>query len=119
MLPVRSASGILRRYVVVDRVRWASTAAPPSKDKFKIVVLGGGASRTYDDLTRSLFRLFPSYCDCIVKPTELGTRIGSGGLSVAQQLYNRFDAAGKPLKAGDIAIVDAAEYHYYQVCVRP
>jgi eukaryotic sulfide quinone oxidoreductase len=32
-------------------------------------------------------------------------------------LYNRFDAAGKPLKAGDIAIVDAAEYHNYQVCV--
>jgi len=43
------------------------------------------------------------------------TRIGSGGLSVAQQLYNRFEAAGKPLKAGDIAIVDAAEYHNYQV----
>lgn len=34
---------------------------------------------------------------------------------MAQQLYNRFEAAGKPLKAGDIAIVDAAEYHYYQV----
>ena len=54
-----------------------------------------------------------------VLPTEPGTRIGSGGLSVAQQLYNRFDAAGKRLKAGDIAVVDAAEYHYYQVCVRP
>ncbi|KAI0302262.1 FAD/NAD-P-binding domain-containing protein [Russula brevipes] len=39
---------------------------------------------------------------------------GSGGLSVAQQLYNRFDTAGKPLKAGDIAIVDAAEHHNYQ-----
>jgi hypothetical protein len=44
-------------------------------------------------------------------------RIGSGGLSVAQQLYNRFQAAGKPLKAGDIGIVDAAEYHNYQVGV--
>ena len=32
----------------------------------------------------------------------------SGGLSVAQQLYNHFDAAGMPLKAGEIAIVDAA-----------
>lgn len=53
-----------------------------------------------------------------VLPTEPDTRIGSGGLSVAQQLYNRFDAAGKPLKAGDIAIVDAAEYHNYQVCLR-
>lgn len=53
-----------------------------------------------------------------VLPTKPGTRIGSGGLSVAQQLYDRFDAAGKRLKTGDIAIVDAAEYHYYQVCVR-
>jgi hypothetical protein len=44
--------------------------------------------------------------------------VGSGGLSVAQQLYNRFQTAGKSLKAGDIAIVDAAEYHYYQVCER-
>ena len=42
---------------------------------------------------------------------------GSGGLSVAQQLYNRFKDAGKPLQAGDIAIVDAAEYHNYQVCL--
>ncbi|KAI0256917.1 FAD/NAD-P-binding domain-containing protein [Lactifluus subvellereus] len=40
---------------------------------------------------------------------------GSGGLSVAQQLYNRFETAGKRLKAGDIAILDAAEYHHYQV----
>jgi len=32
---------------------------------------------------------------------------GSGGLSVARQLYNRFDAAGKLLKAADIAIVAA------------
>ncbi len=44
-------------------------------------------------------------------------RTGSGGLSVAQQLYNRFELAGKPLKAGDIAIADAAEYHNYQVGV--
>jgi len=116
MLPIRRASGILRQYAVVDRVRWASTAAPQSKDKFKIVVLGGGASRAYHDLTQSLFRLFPP--TATVLPTEPDTRIGSGGLSVAQQLYNRFDAAGKPLKAGDIAIIDSAEYHYYQVCVR-
>ncbi|KAH9001048.1 FAD/NAD-P-binding domain-containing protein [Lactarius akahatsu] len=40
---------------------------------------------------------------------------GSGGLSVAQQLYNRFKVAGKPLQAGDIAVVDAAVYHDYQV----
>ncbi|KAK7467116.1 hypothetical protein VKT23_004175 [Stygiomarasmius scandens] len=39
---------------------------------------------------------------------------GSGGLSVANQLYNRFEAAGKTLNSGDIAIIDAAEYHYYQ-----
>ncbi|KAF5380841.1 hypothetical protein D9615_003920 [Tricholomella constricta] len=39
---------------------------------------------------------------------------GSGGLSVAQQIYDRFNAAGKPLNEGDVAIVDGAEYHYYQ-----
>jgi len=40
---------------------------------------------------------------------------GSGGLSVANQIYKRFNIAGKPLNAGDIAVIDAAEYHYYQV----
>ncbi|OBZ75239.1 Sulfide:quinone oxidoreductase, mitochondrial [Grifola frondosa] len=39
---------------------------------------------------------------------------GSGGLSVANQIYYRFEAAGKPLNEGDIGILDAAEYHYYQ-----
>ncbi|KAI0041135.1 FAD/NAD-P-binding domain-containing protein [Auriscalpium vulgare] len=39
---------------------------------------------------------------------------GSAGLSVAQQISNRFAAAGKSLNAHDIAIVDAAEYHHYQ-----
>lgn len=58
-------------------VRLASTT---SRDKFKVVVVGGG----------------------------------SGGLSVANQIYNRFKRAGKSLNPGDIAILDAAEYHYYQ-----
>ncbi|PFH54390.1 hypothetical protein AMATHDRAFT_135261 [Amanita thiersii Skay4041] len=40
---------------------------------------------------------------------------GSGGLPVAHQIYNRFKAAGKSLNEGDIAILDSAEYHYYQV----
>ncbi|KAI0321640.1 FAD/NAD-P-binding domain-containing protein [Amylostereum chailletii] len=39
---------------------------------------------------------------------------GSAGLSVAQQVYNRFESAGKKLNNADIAIVDAAEYHHYQ-----
>ncbi|KAF9464662.1 sulfide-quinone oxidoreductase [Collybia nuda] len=39
---------------------------------------------------------------------------GSGGLSVANQIYDRFKAAGKPLNKGDVAIVDGAEHHYYQ-----
>ncbi|KAF8628364.1 hypothetical protein AX15_003899 [Amanita polypyramis BW_CC] len=39
---------------------------------------------------------------------------GSGGLSVAHQIYDRFQAAGKPLRPGDIAIVDGAKYHDYQ-----
>ncbi|KAF9653090.1 FAD/NAD-P-binding domain-containing protein [Thelephora ganbajun] len=39
---------------------------------------------------------------------------GTGGLVAANQVYNRFKAAGKPLNPGDIAIIDPAEYHYYQ-----
>lgn len=39
---------------------------------------------------------------------------GSGGLSVANQIYDRFKAAGKALNDGDVAVIDAAEYHYYQ-----
>ncbi|KAI0807091.1 FAD/NAD-P-binding domain-containing protein [Fomes fomentarius] len=39
---------------------------------------------------------------------------GSGGLNVANQIYYRFKSAGKALNEGDIAILDAAEYHYYQ-----
>jgi hypothetical protein len=43
---------------------------------------------------------------------------GTGGLSVAHQIYNRFKAAQQSLNDGDIAILDAAEYHYYQVRTR-
>jgi sulfide:quinone oxidoreductase len=39
---------------------------------------------------------------------------GTGGLAAANQIYGRFKAAGKALNAGDIAIIDPAEYHYYQ-----
>ncbi|KAF7294969.1 Pyr-redox-2 domain-containing protein [Mycena indigotica] len=39
---------------------------------------------------------------------------GSAGLSVANQIFNRFKAAGTPLNSGDIAIIDNAENHYYQ-----
>ncbi|KAE9384504.1 hypothetical protein BT96DRAFT_751516, partial [Gymnopus androsaceus JB14] len=39
---------------------------------------------------------------------------GTAGLSVANQIFHRFAAAGKSLNAGDIAIVDSAEFHYYQ-----
>ena len=40
--------------------------------------------------------------------------IGTGGLVAANQIYNRFKAAGKALNTDDIAIIDPAEYHYYQ-----
>ena len=36
---------------------------------------------------------------------------------MAHQIYNRFKGAGKPINAGDIAIVDGAKDHYYQVRV--
>ncbi|KAJ2921905.1 hypothetical protein H1R20_g15193, partial [Candolleomyces eurysporus] len=39
---------------------------------------------------------------------------GSGGLSVANQIYHRFKAAGTSLNKDDIAILDAAPDHYYQ-----
>ncbi|ETW86035.1 sulfide:quinone oxidoreductase [Heterobasidion irregulare TC 32-1] len=71
----RSASKLTSRLL---GARWASTAE--TKDKYKVVVLGGGVA----------------------------------GLSAALQLYNRFEQAGKSLKDGDIAIVDAAEFHHYQ-----
>ncbi|KIJ69425.1 hypothetical protein HYDPIDRAFT_106034 [Hydnomerulius pinastri MD-312] len=61
-------------------LRHARLASTTSKDKFKVVVVGGG----------------------------------SGGLTIANQIYNRFQAAGKPLNPGDVAVLDAAEYHYYQ-----
>jgi len=38
-----------------------------------------------------------------------------GGLNSANQIYDRFKSAGKTLKDGDVAIVDATESHYYQV----
>ena len=43
---------------------------------------------------------------------------GAGGLSVANQIYRRFKASGLALKEADIVILDAAEYHYYQVSAR-
>jgi len=76
-----------------------ATAVQNSADgRSKILVIGGGRC----------FALL-----CIQKYFSL---TGSGGLSIANQLYNRFNAAGKQLKDGDITILDAAEYHYYQVC---
>ncbi|KIJ44117.1 hypothetical protein M422DRAFT_60238 [Sphaerobolus stellatus SS14] len=39
---------------------------------------------------------------------------GAGGLTAANQIYNRFQAEGKTLGAGDITILDSAHYHYYQ-----
>lgn len=67
------------------------------RTKFKVLVVGGGAfisflARTFHDV-----------------------HLGTGGLSVAHQIYDRFKDAGKPLNKGDIAIVDNAEHHHYQV----
>ncbi|KAJ9097475.1 hypothetical protein QFC19_006744 [Naganishia cerealis] len=39
---------------------------------------------------------------------------GSGGLSVANQLYNSFKANGKELQKGDVAVIDAAKVHHFQ-----
>ena len=40
---------------------------------------------------------------------------GSAGLSVSNQLVNKFRSEGKPLSDGDVAVLDAAEFHHYQV----
>ena len=93
MLASRSTSALLKSKA---SLRWASTAA--EKDKYKFVIVGAGECSRI----------------CILGGSN-GCGLGSGGLTVASQLYNRFRAAGKPLNEGDIAIVDAADYHYYQV----
>jgi eukaryotic sulfide quinone oxidoreductase len=81
--------------VISTARRWASTDV---KDKYKIVVVGAGLYTVY-------------LCNIICHSFITGT----GGLSAAQQIYDRFSAAQQGLNAGDIAILDSAEYHYYQV----
>ncbi|KAH0830534.1 hypothetical protein J3R83DRAFT_1986 [Lanmaoa asiatica] len=76
MFTTHMASTCLSRQAA-RHVRFASTA---TKEKYKVVVVGGG----------------------------------SGGLSVANQIYNRFLAANKPLNHGDIVVLDEAQFHYYQ-----
>ncbi|KAK4686682.1 sulfide:quinone oxidoreductase, partial [Tremellales sp. Uapishka_1] len=39
---------------------------------------------------------------------------GAGGLSAANQVYNAFKSNGQTLSDGDIAIIDANQYHDYQ-----
>lgn len=41
---------------------------------------------------------------------------GSGRLTVANQIYRRFKAAGQSLNYGDIVVLDATKHHNYQVC---
>jgi len=82
-----------------------STSTTSTPQKYKVLVIGGGETplRTADLTSyQSLIPLFVSLP-------------GSGGLTVAQQIYNRFEVAGKRLNSGDVAIVDGAENHYYQV----
>jgi sulfide:quinone oxidoreductase len=80
--------------------RHASTLT--TRDRYRILVIGGGQFGFVRILSYGA-------ADQWVFTT------GSGGLAAANQIYNRFKAAGKALKDGDVAIVDAAEYHYYQV----
>lgn len=83
---------------LVSSVRWASS---DSKDKYKVVVVGAGMS--------------PLCGSDDVHQADWHRSLGSGGLTVANQIYNRFKAAGTPLNEGDIAVLDANDYHYYQV----
>ena len=45
----------------------------------------------------------------------LSTLTGTAGISVSNQIYNRFKAAGKTLDTHDVAVVDGAHWHHYQV----
>ncbi|KAF8520228.1 FAD/NAD(P)-binding domain-containing protein [Hysterangium stoloniferum] len=48
------------------------------------------------------------------RPKILVVGGGTGGLTAANQIYNRFAKAGKSLGEGDVVILDSAHYHYYQ-----
>lgn len=99
MLASRATSALVKaKSGARSSLRWASTVA--EKDKYKVVVVGAG-----------MYRL----SSCPLDVDNAWCIPGSGGLTVANQIYKRFKAAGKPLNEGDIAIVDAAENHYYQV----
>ncbi|KAF8960508.1 hypothetical protein BDZ97DRAFT_1665663 [Flammula alnicola] len=65
-------------------------------------------------LSKSLIRHSSSNTASKYKVVVVGG--GNAGITVASQIYNRFKQAGKALNPGDIAIVDANQYHYYQVC---
>ena len=75
------------------------TGAAAEKDKYPIVVVGAGEEM--------------SVCFWCSKFQLVA---GAGGLTVANQIYDRFKAAGKPLNKDDIAVIDGADFHYYQVC---
>jgi hypothetical protein len=93
------------KFAVRRRALAVASAHPPLRlqstnattDKVKVLVVGGGMS------------------PCRTNETGSNLALGTGGLTVANQIYDRFKADGKTLNAGDITILDAAEYHYYQV----
>jgi hypothetical protein len=75
-----------------------SVTSASSSDKFKVLIVGGG--KAYGASCLSIYIFLP---------------LGTGGLAVAHQIYKRFKRSGKPLRDGDIGIVDGSEHHYYQV----
>ena len=83
--------------------RYATTSAAP---KPKVLVVGAGTS---------LFPIFlPSSIRCASaksRESRKASRVkadfaGSGGLAVANQIYNAFKAQGQTLNPGDVSIVD-------------
>jgi len=69
-------------------------------------------SRTASKNAKIMIRSLPTQTTDRHKVLVVGG--GTGGLSVARQIYDRFKAAGKQLSDGEIAIVDGAIDHYYQ-----
>jgi len=103
MLPVRSIRSRAIQTAKSISLRSAGYATvSEEKHKYKVVVVGAGG----------LFSAIGNSCYFLTN--TFFPLIGTGGLAAANQIYNRFKAAGKALNAGDIAIIDPAEHHYYQ-----
>lgn len=81
---------VATRRAAVGYARFASSDTAGNA-KTKVLVVGGGSTRTL-----------------LAHVISMTSSTGTGGLTVANQIFNRFKKCGKPLNAGDITILDSA-----------